>query len=338
MQFPSSILPSQTAVLPARTHMRAVAFLFLVTCSVVSTAPLFASFEELPTGARQAGLGDAFTAVADDIYSAYYNPAGLAQLNRSEFTAYYSKLYAGLSDGSNIGRSYVAYGQPTQKHGTFALSYLSLSLADLYSESTIGLHYAIPIKEKWNVGGSLKFLRKSFGSDTYTQNAVNDSGSSLGSPDPLFAANGNSKSAASFDLGAQYRLSKIYGVGFAILNANSPNTALSSADTDKVSAVYKVGLARHTKKSVVSAEVSMRTFTSSEYRFNMGAERWFNSGFGIRGGLGFGQRSYQSTSLGFSYRWDVMEIDYALIYPLSGIQGTYGTHQVSMLFRFGRRK
>jgi len=297
-----------------------------------------ASFEELPTGARAAGLGNAFTAVSDDVYSTYYNPAGLAQLNRSEFTAHYAKLYAGLSDGSNIARSYVAYGHPTEKRGTFGISYLSLSLADLYSESTFGFHYATAVKEKWNLGGSIKFLRKSFGSDTYTQNAVNDSGNSIGGPDPLFASNGNSKSAASFDIGAQYRLSKIYGLGFAILNANSPNMALSSADTDKVSAIYKAGLARHTKTSSVSAEVSMRTFTQNEIRFNMGAERWFTSGFGARGGLGFGQRGYQLTTLGFSYKWDVIEVDYALIYPLSGIKGTFGTNQLSMTFRFGRRK
>jgi hypothetical protein len=316
---------------------RSVAYSFLALALVLNASTVFASFEELPTGARAAGLGDAFTAIADDVYSTYYNPAGLAQLHRSEFTAYYAKLYAGLSDGSNIARSFVAYGHPTEKHGAFGISYLSLSLAGLYSESTVGLTYATSYKEKWNVGGSLKFLRKSYGSDAYTANAVNDSGSSLGGADPLFAANGNSKSAASFDLGVQYRLSKIYGLGFTILNANSPNMALSSADTDKVSAVYKLGLARRTKTSSVSAEVSMRTFTSDEYRLNTGAERWFTGGFGVRGGLGFGSREYEITTVGCSYRWDVIQVDYALIYPLSGIKGTFGTNQLSMVFRFGRR-
>ncbi len=306
----------------------------LLGCSGISRA----SFEELPTGARQAGMGNAFTAVADDVYSAYYNPSGLAQLHRSEFTAYYAKLYSGLTDGSSIGRNFVAYGHPTAKRGTFGFSYLSLSLADLYSESTFGLHYAQSIRERWNVGGSVKFLKKSFGSDTYTQSAINsDSGASLGGSDPLFAKNGNSKSAAAFDLGAQYRISRIYGIGVAILNFNSPNMALSPSDTDKVSSVYKAGLARKTKNSAVDAEISMRQFTSNELRFNMGGERWMNGGFGIRGGLGFGQRQYQITSIGFSYRWDALQFDYALIYPLTGVKGTFGTNQLSMTFRFGRK-
>jgi len=284
-------------------------------------------------------MGNAFTALADDVYSAYYNPSGLSQLNRSEFAANYSKLYSGLSDGSSISRSYVAYGHPTEKRGTFGFSYLSLSLAGLYSESAMALHYANAIKEKWNLGGSIKFLKKSFGTDAYTQSAINsDTGASLGAPDPLFSKNGTSKSAASFDLGVQYRLSKIYGLGFSIINLNSPNMALSSSDSDPVSAIYKLGLARRTKKASVGTEISMRSFTSTEYRFNMGGERWFNSGVGVRGGLGFGQRQYQITTIGFSYRWDALQIDYALVYPLTGVKGTFGTQQLGMTFRFGRRK
>src|SRR5258708_24842055 len=141
-------------------------------------------------------MGNAFTALSDDVYSSYYNPAGLAQLHRSEFTAYYAKLYSGLTDGSSIARNFIGYGHPTAKRGTFGISYLSLDLAGLYSETTFGFHYAQAIKEKWNLGGSIKFLKKSFGSDTYTQNAINsDTGASLGAPDPLFANNGSSKSA-----------------------------------------------------------------------------------------------------------------------------------------------
>ena len=331
-------------MIPTQTP-RALAFLLKRVRAIVSlllvlaiAAPAFASFEELPTGARAAGMGDAFTAVADDVYSAYYNPAGLAQLHRSEFTAYYSRLYAGLTDNSNISRSFLAYAHPTDRHGTLAFSYLSLSLTDLYSESTFGASYAYGIGEKWNLGGTMKFLKKSYGSDTYTENAINaDTGASLNGPDPLFAQNGTSKSAVSFDLGAQYRLSRIYGLGFTILNVNSPNMALSPSDTDKVNTVYKVGIARRTNLSSVDAELSYRKFTSDEYRLNIGAERWFSSGFGARAGLGFGERDYQITSFGFSYRWQSIDLSYALIYPLAGVKGTFGTNQFSLTFRFGRK-
>jgi hypothetical protein len=312
-------------------------FVFISFLSALSCGSARASFEEYPTGARASGLGNAFTAVADDAYSTYYNPAGLVQVHRPEFTAYYAKLYSGLSDGSSIGRSFVAYAHPTEKHGTFAFSYLSLSLSGLYTESSYGVSYAHSLGERWNLGGTLKLLRLGYGSDTYTQNAVNDVGGPTGSPDPLFAQNGTGKSSESFDLGAQYRLSRIYDVGFAILNVNSPNMALSSSDSDPVSAVYKVGIARRTKTSTIDVELSERKFTTEEYRLNMGAERWLGKNFGIRGGLGFGSDSYQITSLGFTYRIESLEFAYALIYPLEGVSGTFGTNQLSMTFRFGKR-
>ena len=152
----------------------------MLVLSLVVPPSTWASFEQLPTGARPAGMGDAFTAVADDVHATYYNPAGLVQLHRSEFAADYSRLYSGLSDGSNISRSFIAYGHPTATHGTFGFSYLSLSLAGLYSESTIGVSYAHSLYDRWNLGGTLKFLRKSYGSDQYTANAINsDTGASL---------------------------------------------------------------------------------------------------------------------------------------------------------------
>ena len=324
---------------PVLRLARRLPVLIVTALTIFSTAAR-ASFEELPTGARAAGMGDAFTAIADDAYSMYYNPSGLAQLHRSEFTAYYAKLYSGLTDNSNIARSYVAYAHPTATHGTFGISYLSLSLADLYTESSTGLSYAHSLGERWNLGGTMKLLHKSFGSDDYTQNAINsDTGVSLGAQDPLFAKNGTSKTGIGMDLGAQYRISKIYGIGMSALNINSPNMSLDSSDSDKVAPVFKLGLARHTKMSAIDAEIGMSKFTTDEeYRVNIGAERWFNGGFGLRAGLGFGQRGYQMTSLGFSYRWQAIDLAYALIYPLSGIQGTFGTNQLSLTFRFGRRQ
>lgn len=313
-------------------------FFVLLACLPFVSGTSFASFEELPTGGRPAGLGNAFTALADDVYAAYYNPAGLVHIKRSEFTAYYSRLYAGLSDGSSIARSYVAYAHPLRKYGTLGFSFLNLDLSGLYSESTMAVHYAHAVKEKWNLGGTFKFLKKSFGSDSYTQSAINsDTGSSLGAADPLFAQNGTSKSAMSMDFGAQYRLSRIYALGFTIMNLNSPNMALSSDDSDKVSSIMKMGIARRTRNSSIDVDVSRRKFTSDDYRINMGAERWLGGGVGLRGGLGFGSRSYQVTAMGFSYKWENAQFDYGFIYPLVGIQGSFGTHQLTVTFRFGRR-
>ena len=61
--------------------MKSIFILFFI---VVLTSPLLAqqgNYQNYPLGARAAGLGGAFTAVADDSTSAWYNPGGLAFLN-----------------------------------------------------------------------------------------------------------------------------------------------------------------------------------------------------------------------------------------------------------------
>src|SRR5579862_1871021 len=97
----------------------------------------WAAFSPVAVGARAAGMGEAVTAGSDDVYSLYYNPAGLAQLNRPELGAYYSRLFAGLSDGSNISQSFVGYGHPLgplASHGSLGIDYMALDLSGLYKE------------------------------------------------------------------------------------------------------------------------------------------------------------------------------------------------------------
>ena len=56
-----------------------------------------AAYDDVGISARATGLGMAYTAVADDAYTIYYNPAGLATLDRPEFASTYSRLLTGLS-------------------------------------------------------------------------------------------------------------------------------------------------------------------------------------------------------------------------------------------------
>jgi long-subunit fatty acid transport protein len=72
-------------------------------CALLAAAPARAAYEDLGIGARAPGMGNAFTALADDVHAVHYNPAGLSHLDRGQLSTSYSKLYMGLSDGSNLG-------------------------------------------------------------------------------------------------------------------------------------------------------------------------------------------------------------------------------------------
>jgi len=81
----------------------------------VSSNPAGLSFLKLGVGARATAMGEAFTAVADDSTSLYWNPAGLASLKGSELSASYSNWFQGISHGYlslgfPLGRTAVGIG------------------------------------------------------------------------------------------------------------------------------------------------------------------------------------------------------------------------------------
>lgn len=55
-----------------------------------------AQFLEIGPGARPAGMGEAFSAVADDIHALYYNPAGLASIHNVEFGGMHDQYFQSL--------------------------------------------------------------------------------------------------------------------------------------------------------------------------------------------------------------------------------------------------
>jgi hypothetical protein len=79
-------------------------------------------FLTLPQGARPTAMGEAFCAVTGDIYSSYWNPAGLADLGRMTFSAsmaptyldmYYGYLAGAMTSGQNafsLAVSHFNYG------------------------------------------------------------------------------------------------------------------------------------------------------------------------------------------------------------------------------------
>jgi len=322
-------------------HPRITRLVAFCLCFMTFIQNAGASFAPLAVGARPSGMGEAFSAIADDVYSLYYNPAGLAQLARPELGAYYSRLFVGLSDGSNISQSFFGYGHPlgpSAVHGSLGIDYLALNLSGLYQEQTFGLSYAYRFFEKWNIGGSIKLLKKTIGSDDPAiANAIDSTTGSpflTGQSDPL-SSSGPSKSAPAIDLGTQYQFLPHYWIAAVMRNLNSPNMAISSSDSDPAPAYFTIGIARKMFDSAVGVDVSQYKTTQNNLRVNFGGEKWIDA-VGLRAGLAFGTQNYSSGSFGASYRFANFQLDYAMSYPIQGVQGTFGNQQFSLTARFGK--
>ncbi|OGR82178.1 MAG: hypothetical protein A2901_04290 [Elusimicrobia bacterium RIFCSPLOWO2_01_FULL_54_10] len=284
--------------------------------------PARAAFEQIGAGARPIGMANAFTAVSDDAHAIHYNPAGLAQVRRGEFTGGYGKLYSGLKDNSNLGSGFVGVVQPVKagQYGTLGLGWISLSLEGAYREDSINFSYGKEVlADGFFVGASGKVLKRNFGKDAYTQ------------MDPLFISNGYNTTNLSFDFGVMYRPNVNYSFGFTVKDLNQPNVGLAASD--KVPAEIRGGFAYHQKTLLFDAEISKK---DKDTNVAIGLEKILLKMFALRTGIGGGARNRREITMGLGYRGGNLGLDYAFLFPLGGIESTAGTHRFSMSVRFGR--
>jgi len=153
-------------------------FLVLIFASVAlsqsqNSGTSAANFLKIGVGAKATGLGEAFVAIADDATGAYWNSAGLANLNQSQVTFMHNEW---LSD---LRYEYLSYAAPYQDKGTFALSFSYLSLGkfqgyDLSGNPTADfsaydlaaqLAYGHKLSPQFSLGGAFKYIQQKIESE-----------------------------------------------------------------------------------------------------------------------------------------------------------------------------
>ena len=118
-----------------------------------------------PVGARAIGMAEAFTGLADDVSSIYWNPAGLCNLNKREFMA---SCLEGVMD---VRHSFLGYAQKTGwGYMGAAVSILQAGEATIYEmdgttrevkagqDYALTFSYARPLRDELSLGASLKLL------------------------------------------------------------------------------------------------------------------------------------------------------------------------------------
>ncbi len=304
----------------------------------------FAAFEENGAGARASGMGEVFTAIADDVYTIHYNPAGLATLDRPEVGSSYNKLLMGLTDGSDLSQTFLGYAHPINggAKGAAAASWEQFALGSLYKEQAFTGAYAHKIPAKVGPGDlygglGVKYLSRSFGSFPEATNAMSGI-MATGQADPVLAAR-SSVGAPDANLGFLYKWQQRYALGLDVDHLAEPNVGFSSAD--KVARLIRMGFNYHSLISNVGVQYQTQAApgTGQDNRIAFGAERWFPKlfvgEFGLRGALALGSRNTKEITAGLSYRTQRFGVDYGFGMPIASIQGTSGSHRVALSFRFG---
>ncbi len=142
--------------------------LFRSTSKVGTTA---AQFLKIAPGARSIAMGDAFTALADDIYAIYYNPAGVARMNgntevsfnHAEWLADMTYDFAAgamnLGDFGVITASFTSFSVPEDLVRTFENPEGDGRTWDAASIA-VGMGYAKNLTDRFSIGFQAKYVRE----------------------------------------------------------------------------------------------------------------------------------------------------------------------------------
>jgi hypothetical protein len=284
--------------------------LLIATCS-----PLLAgddggspgAFLRFGTSARSLALGNAVTGVADDVATAYWNPAGLAQLRTLELSA----MGASLFEDTQYG--FVSLGLPTNNFGTFSLGGTfvrsgGFERATLFEDFDEEFSEA---EQMFSVGYARGSGRFAWGV------ALKSVSQSIG---------GASGSGFGADLGLYFRPARNASFGFAVQNAMAPQITLDQ-QSERLARTYRAGagLRFFGSRFLVLTDVAKTEF--QDLTVQSGLELWPRQGFGLRSGY---DASTQQLAIGGGMRWGNWQFDYThLAHDLGR------TNIVSATLRFG---
>ena len=276
-----------------------------------------ANFLEVGVSSRAAGMGDAYTAWADDVYGFYFNPAGIARNRRQEVGFFYNNSIA------DITYNYIGYLHPLKSRGTLAASfyYVNLGSVDRTTVSSgqlnqytgkakahdyaLTLSYARPISSYLDLGAAAKVIDEKL--DNY------------------------SATAFAVDLGATFR-PPVRGLTFGLSLANLGTSLKFVRENEKLPLTVRAGAGYRHPGSRWGVTSDLSYVRGDELVGKVGGEFWvLPEHFALRAGFNSTSEAANGLTIGTGIRWHDLSFDYAYV-PF----GDLGNQQtVSLSYQFG---
>ena len=139
-----------------------------VSAEVSKVGTAGAQFLKIGVGSRYQGMGEAAVATANDVYAAYWNPAGLVDIEKGGIS------FTNVNWVLDVNLNYVSFAKRFEDVGVFGVSATVLSMADqeittfdeqtgtgsFYSANSwaVGLSYARYLTAQFAFGSTFKIL------------------------------------------------------------------------------------------------------------------------------------------------------------------------------------
>lgn len=260
-----------------------------VTVTLLTGLSVRAAFDPLGYGAAAKGMGGAYVALAEDGSAAYWNPAGLSQVDDSQVTASLEDLYGlGLLRYATAG-----YTHPRVGKGVISVHLLHLDTtgeADFvnYAESTYLVAYGRRVCcQSLSVGAGLRY---------YNATSDETTGTGLG-----------------FDVGVLFQpWDGRVRLAAAWQDLNRPRIDWETGARDRLPYTLRTGGAlRLSRGADLAVQYDKRYAENATWRFGV-AQRLWKDTVAVRAGLhrSRGQNEW-GASLGGGIRYKKIDFDYA---------------------------
>jgi len=286
------------------------------------------NFTGLGFGARAIGIGQAFTALANDPTAVFWNPAGLEYINQQSATFFHTTLFEGVQ------YDFLGYAYPTLELGSFGIGIARLGVSDIdgrffdqapsniFSHDEYQAFFSYAKKLPYNItpGVTIRWIRNGWGDYGIGETADVGIGADLGlmyRPDWIGSA-----------------LIQDWSFGLKVHNLFAPQIG-EGDEIDKLPLITKIGILKKIHFGQIGSIDVMFDLNHSQQRdlkFHFGSEYSFQD-------MGKVRLGYNGATLAFGAgaKYNMFEIDYGCgMMEFSDIFSA--THRVSVTVNFGETR
>ncbi len=283
------------------------------------------NFLKIGAGARPVGMGEAYSALANDINAIYWNPAGLGEITEREITASYLSHIAGINSGYfgyalplargglGVGVVYLDYGQ-IQETTLDDPDGVNLGCYRPYDLAVIAA-YGCKVAGGLNVGINMKGVHEDI--QGYTANAI------------------------AFDIGTLYDLpANDLTLSCSVKNLGLQTKAFIKEKHD-LPLMFDFGLGYSLLADALKIGLNLYQPQGGNFNFNIGGEYCWKKLVSFRMGYksigkdlktGSDKDNLTGLTVGLGVNMKVYQLDYAFV-PFNELGNT---HRLSFGLKFGK--
>jgi len=282
--------------------------------------PTYVDFLKFGIGARPSAMGEASVSLHSDVTAAYWNPAGLAKIERIQCAAMYSEAV------KDAFLNFFGLAVPVKGWGTYEVSGVLLFIDPLPVTDNNG-----------NNLGNLNWTDWAF-TLSYGKEVIRSLSFGLGfkviqriESDPIFGTTKGTAYSGDFGLIYEFPFKKGLNLGFSLLNVGNKLQMEGEVKKDDLPRTIRLGLSYDRGPWIIAGDINK--VLDDQWRINIGGEHKFKETIFLRFGYYEKAGNVRGATYGMGIKLKNYQFDWANV-PASEMIGYTRDNKISIIVHF----